>query len=49
MWVIVQHVDWELVGVVVEVDEGKERGSEDSEPVRRCVDDGTAKVYSSRR
>ena len=39
----------EIAGVVVVVDGGKERGSEDSEPVRRCVDDGTAKERSSRR
>ena len=39
----------EMAGVVVVVDGGKERGSEDSEPVRRCVDDGTAKERSSRR
>ena len=39
----------EVAGVVVVVDGGKERGSEDSEPVRRCVDDGTAKECSSRR
>ena len=39
----------EVAGVEVVVDEGKERGSEDSEPVRRCVDDGTAKEFSSRR
>jgi hypothetical protein len=39
----------EAAGVVVVVDGGKERGSEDSEPVRRCVDDGTANECSSRR
>lgn len=39
----------EVAGVVGVVDGGKERGSEDSEPVRRCVDDGTAKECSSRR
>ena len=39
----------EVAGVVTVVDGGKERGSEDSEPVRRCVDDGTAKECSSRR
>jgi hypothetical protein len=39
----------EVAGVVFVVDDGKERGSEDSEPVRRCVDDGTAKECSSRR
>ena len=39
----------EVAGVVVVVDGGKERGSEDSEPVRRWVDDGTAKECSSRR
>jgi len=39
----------EVAGVVVVVDGGTERGSEDSEPVRRCVDDGTAKECSSRR
>ena len=39
----------EVAGVVVAVDGGKERGSDDSEPVRRCVDDGTAKECSSRR
>lgn len=39
----------EVVGVTIVVDGGRERGSEDSEPVRRCVDDGTAKECSSRR
>lgn len=39
----------EVAGVAVVTDGGKERGSEDSEPVRRCVDDGTAKECSSRR
>jgi len=39
----------EVAGVAVVVDWGKERGSEDSEPVRRWVDDGTAKECSSRR
>jgi hypothetical protein len=39
----------EVAGVVSLVDWGKERGREDSEPVRRCVDDGTAKEFSSRR
>ena len=39
----------EVAGVLVVVDGGKERGSEDSEPVRRCVDDGTAGECSSRR
>ena len=39
----------EVAGVEVAVDGGNERGSEDSEPVRRCVDDGTAKECSSRR
>lgn len=39
----------EVAGVEVVVDGGKERGREDSEPVRRCVDDGTAKECSSRR
>jgi len=39
----------EVAGVVIVVDGGKERGSEDSEPVRRCVDDGTTKECSSRR
>ena len=38
-----------VAGVELVVDGGKERGSEDSEPVRRCVDDGTAKERSSRR
>lgn len=36
-------------GVVVVEDGGKGRGSDDSEPVRRWVDDGTAKECSSRR
>ena len=39
----------EEAGVVFAVIGGKERGSEDSEPVRRCVDDGTAKEFSSSR
>lgn len=39
----------EVTEVVVAVDGGRERGSEDSDPVRRCVDDGTAKECSSRR
>lgn len=39
----------EVAGVAVVIDGGKERGSEDSEPVRRCVDDGTTKECSSRR
>lgn len=39
----------EVAGVVILVDGGKERGSEDSEPVRRCVDEGTTKERSSRR
>jgi len=39
----------EVAGVVVAVEGGKERGSDDSEPVRRCVDDGTAMECSSRR
>lgn len=39
----------EIAGVVVVVEGGKERGSDDSEPVRRWVDDGTANECSSRR
>ena len=39
----------EVVGVEVELDGGRESGSEDSEPVRRWVDDGTANECSSRR
>lgn len=39
----------EVAGVAVVVDEGSDRGSEDSDPVLRCVDDGTAKECSSRR
>ena len=39
----------DVAGVVVMPDAGRERGSDDSEPVRRCVDDGTAKECSSSR
>lgn len=39
----------EAADIVVGVDGGKERGSDDSDPVRRCVDDGTTKECSSRR
>ena len=39
----------EVAGVVVVIDAGRERGSEDSDPVRRWVDDGTTKECSSRR
>lgn len=39
----------EVAGVVVVMDGGRERGSEDSDPVRRCVDDGITKECSSRR
>lgn len=39
----------EVAGVWVVTDGGRERGREDSDPVRRCVDDGTTKECSSRR